>query len=72
MMDSPDLSDGYQTDHPCDTCGAKVVNTGESADPQYLVIACPVCGVAFLLLKSQIGILYSSHREKSHNSESSA
>jgi len=39
-------------DFPCDNCGAKMVNKGDSADSRYLVIECPVCGVSFLLAKA--------------------
>jgi DNA-directed RNA polymerase subunit RPC12/RpoP len=36
----------------CYTCGAKMMNMGESANPRYLVIECPECGEAFLFPKS--------------------
>lgn len=59
-------SNPTEIDYPCYTCGAKMVNRGESANPRYLVIECPVCGEAFLLLKSRLEKLCSSQKEVSH------
>jgi hypothetical protein len=39
-------------DFLCDTCGSEMKNNGESADPRYLVIECPICGETFLLSKA--------------------
>lgn len=52
--------------YPCYTCGARIVNRGESANPLYLVIECPVYGEAFLMLKSRLGKLCSSETKVSH------
>jgi predicted RNA-binding Zn-ribbon protein involved in translation (DUF1610 family) len=51
-----------EIDFPCYTCGTKMLNKGESANPRYLIIECPACGETFLLLKSKLGKLCSSRK----------
>jgi predicted RNA-binding Zn-ribbon protein involved in translation (DUF1610 family) len=46
------MKDKKKFDFKCDTCGSKMENRGESADPRFLVIECPNCGEAILLSKA--------------------
>jgi len=41
----------FKLDYNCDVCGVEMVNRGDSANANYLVIECPACGTAFLLSK---------------------
>lgn len=51
-----------EIDYECYTCGAKMENRGASFNSKELVIECPFCGEAFLLLKSQLEKLCFSAR----------
>lgn len=52
MMKMSKKTSNKEFECKCETCGAEMINKGESANPQYLVIECPDCGESFLLSKA--------------------